>query len=114
LIGLRGEDREKIEDIEEQLLVQWGQLDDEVLVLLAVFASKSDQNRMPSANLSAIFQPGMLSHPQHDMSPEEYKLSQDVLIFLIVQWGQLDDEVLVCLDRLCVIELIGIGCILAF
>ncbi|KAJ5170945.1 Rho GTPase activation protein [Penicillium coprophilum] len=38
---------------------------------------------MPSANLSAIFQPGMLSHPQHDMSPEEYKLSQDVLIFLI-------------------------------
>jgi hypothetical protein len=54
-----------------------------ILDLLAVFASKSDQNRMPSANLSAIFQPGMLSHPQHDMSPEEYKLSQDVLIFLI-------------------------------
>ncbi|OOQ85931.1 putative Rho GTPase activator (Sac7) [Penicillium brasilianum] len=54
-----------------------------ILDLLAVFASKSDQNRMTSANLSAIFQPGMLSHPQHDMSPEEYKLSQDVLIFLI-------------------------------
>lgn len=54
-----------------------------ILDLLAVFASKSDQNRMPSANLAAIFQPGMLSHPQHYMSPEEYKLSQDVLIFLI-------------------------------
>ncbi|KAF9887733.1 hypothetical protein FE257_009686 [Aspergillus nanangensis] len=54
-----------------------------ILDLLAVFASKSDQNRMPSANLSAIFQPGLLSHPQHDMSPDEYKLSQDVLIFLI-------------------------------
>jgi hypothetical protein len=54
-----------------------------ILDLLAVFASKSEQNRMTSANLSAIFQPGMLSHPQHDMSPEEYKLSQDVLIFLI-------------------------------
>ncbi|KOC15707.1 Rho GTPase activator (Sac7) [Aspergillus flavus] len=54
-----------------------------ILDLLAVFASKSDQNRMTSANLSAIFQPGLLSHPQHDMSPEEYKLSQDVLIFLI-------------------------------
>lgn len=54
-----------------------------ILDLLAVFASKSDQNRMTSANLSAIFQPGMLSHPQHDMSPDEYKLSQDVLIFLI-------------------------------
>lgn len=54
-----------------------------ILDLLAVFASKSEQNRMTSANLSAIFQPGMLSHPQHDMAPAEYKLSQDVLIFLI-------------------------------
>lgn len=54
-----------------------------ILDLLAVFASKSDQNRMPSANLAAIFQPGMLSHPQHYMAPDEYKLSQDVLIFLI-------------------------------
>ncbi|BCR87473.1 putative Rho GTPase activator (Sac7) [Aspergillus chevalieri] len=54
-----------------------------ILDLLAVFASKSEQNRMTSANLSAIFQPGLLSHPQHDMSPDEYKLSQDVLIFLI-------------------------------
>jgi GTPase-activating protein SAC7 len=54
-----------------------------ILDLLAVFASKSDQNRMTSANLAAIFQPGILSHPTHDMAPEEYKLSQDVLIFLI-------------------------------
>ncbi|KAA8647737.1 hypothetical protein EYZ11_000209 [Aspergillus tanneri] len=54
-----------------------------ILDLLAVFASKSDQNRMTSANLSAIFQPGLISHPQHDMAPDEYKLSQDVLIFLI-------------------------------
>ncbi|PLB42565.1 putative Rho GTPase activator (Sac7) [Aspergillus candidus] len=54
-----------------------------ILDLLAVFASKSEQNRMTSGNLSAIFQPGLLSHPQHDMSPDEYKLSQDVLIFLI-------------------------------
>lgn len=54
-----------------------------ILDLLAVFASKSDENRMTSANLAAIFQPGMLSHPQHDMAPIEYRLSQDVLIFLI-------------------------------
>lgn len=54
-----------------------------ILDLLAVFASKSDQNRMTSANLSAIFQPGLLSHPQHHMSPDDYRLSQDVLIFLI-------------------------------
>lgn len=54
-----------------------------ILDLLAVFASKADENRMTSGNLAAIFQPGMLSHPQHDMAPAEYRLSQDVLIFLI-------------------------------
>lgn len=54
-----------------------------ILDLLAVFSSKSDLNRMNSANLAAIFQPGIISHPNHDMSPLEYKLSQDVLIFLV-------------------------------
>lgn len=54
-----------------------------ILDLLAVFASKSDLNKMTTPNLAAIFQPGLLSHPQHDMSPPEYRLSQDVLIFLI-------------------------------
>lgn len=54
-----------------------------ILDLLAVFASKSDLNRMTAANLAAIFQPGIISHPQHDMAPNEYRLSQDVLIFLI-------------------------------
>jgi len=54
-----------------------------ILDLLAVFASKADENRMNSQNLAAIFQPGMLSHPSHDMRPSEYRLSQDVLIFLI-------------------------------
>ncbi|EFW18244.1 hypothetical protein D8B26_005070 [Coccidioides posadasii str. Silveira] len=54
-----------------------------ILDLLTVFASKSDLNRMTAGNLAAIFQPGLLSHPNHDMSPQEYKLSQDVLVFLI-------------------------------
>ena len=54
-----------------------------ILDLLAVFASKSELNRMTSPNLAAIFQPGMLSHPNHDMVPAEYRLSQDVIIFLI-------------------------------
>ena len=54
-----------------------------ILDLLAVFSSKSDLNRMTSGNLSAIFQPGLLTHPSHDMEPREYRLSQDVLIFLI-------------------------------
>lgn len=54
-----------------------------ILDLLAVFASKSDLNKMTTPNLAAIFQPGLLSHPQHDLAPQEYRLSQDVLIFLI-------------------------------
>jgi hypothetical protein len=54
-----------------------------ILDLLAVFAAKADINKMTTSNLAAIFQPGILSHPQHDMSPQDYRLSQDVLIFLI-------------------------------
>lgn len=54
-----------------------------ILDLLAVFAAKSDINRMNSQNLAAIFQPGMLSHPAHAMAPEEYRLNQCVIIFLI-------------------------------
>jgi hypothetical protein len=54
-----------------------------ILDLLAVFAAKSDVNKMTTSNLAAIFQPGILSHPQHDMSPQDYRLNQDVLIFLI-------------------------------
>ena len=71
----------------QKLIVQLPPLNRQLLLyildLLAVFASKSDLNLMTSANLSAIFQPGLLSHPTHDMKPEEYRLSQDVLIFLI-------------------------------
>ncbi|KNG52413.1 rho-gtpase-activating protein 5 [Stemphylium lycopersici] len=54
-----------------------------ILDLLAVFAAKADVNKMTTSNLAAIFQPGLLSHPEHDMSPKDYRLSQDVLIFLI-------------------------------
>lgn len=80
-------DHAKAVETYQQLIVALPPLNKQLLLyildLLAVFASKSEQNRMTSANLSAIFQPGMLSHPQHDMAPAEYKLSQDVLIFLI-------------------------------
>ncbi|KAI2615451.1 RhoGAP-domain-containing protein [Hypoxylon sp. NC1633] len=54
-----------------------------ILDLLAVFAAKADENRMTAQNLAAIFQPGMLSHPQHAMAPDEYRLNQCVIIFLI-------------------------------
>jgi hypothetical protein len=54
-----------------------------LLDLLAVFASKSVLNNMTTAKLAAMFQPGLLSHPEHSLSPNEQQLSQDVLIFLI-------------------------------
>lgn len=54
-----------------------------ILDLLAVFAAKANENLMTAQNLAAIFQPGMLSHPHHAMAPEEYRLNQCVLIFLI-------------------------------
>ncbi|GAC97476.1 RhoGAP group protein [Pseudozyma hubeiensis SY62] len=54
-----------------------------VLDLLAVFARKSDKNLMPSSNLAVIFQPGMFSHPSHELSPGEHKLAVQVLEFLI-------------------------------
>lgn len=60
-----------------------GQLLLYILDLLAVFAENSQANLMPAANLAAIFQPGLISHPDHDMNPQEYKASQEVLIFLI-------------------------------
>ena len=54
-----------------------------LLDILAVFASRSAINEMGAVQLSAIFQPGLLSHPTHSLNPEETRLSQDVLIFLI-------------------------------
>ncbi|SLM36189.1 rho gtpase activator [Lasallia pustulata] len=54
-----------------------------ILDLLGVFASKSDLNHMTSAKLAAVFQLGMISYPCHNMSPQECRLSQDVLRFLI-------------------------------
>ena len=80
-------DHEKAVVTYQQLITEMPPLNRQLLLyvldLLSVFASKSDINRMTSANLAAIFQPGMLSHPVHDMKPQEYRLSQDVLIFLI-------------------------------
>ncbi|KFY33816.1 hypothetical protein V494_07296, partial [Pseudogymnoascus sp. VKM F-4513 (FW-928)] len=81
------EDTNAIIQTYQQLITELPPLNRQLLLyildLLAVFSSKSDENRMDSANLAAIFQPGMLSHPQHDMAPEEYHLNQNVLVFLI-------------------------------
>jgi GTPase-activating protein SAC7 len=67
---------QKLPPLNRQLLLY-------MLNILALFVSKSDQNLMTSSNLAVIFQPSILSHPSHDMAPEEYKRSQDVLTFLL-------------------------------
>lgn len=54
-----------------------------LLDLLGIFSRESDKNLMTSANLAVIFQPGILSHPGHDMRPAESAISKDVVEFLI-------------------------------
>lgn len=54
---------------------------------------------MPTSNLAAIFQPGLLSHPDHAMDPKEYKVSQEVLIFLIRHQDQFIPNTTVRPDR---------------
>lgn len=80
-------DEEQVIRTYQQLITELPPLNRQLLLylldLLAVFASKSDENRMGSQNLAAIFQPGMLSHPNHAMVPQEYQLNQCVVIFLI-------------------------------
>jgi hypothetical protein len=80
-----------------------------VLDLLSVFARKSDKNLMTAQSthphshssallhyepidLAVIFRPGLMSHPDHELSPTEHQLSQDVLEFLIAHqdWFMLD------------------------
>lgn len=54
-----------------------------LLDLLSLFAQQSDVNLMTARNLAAIFQPSIMSHPQHDMDPKQYELSRYVVEFLI-------------------------------
>ncbi|TID19175.1 hypothetical protein CANINC_003745 [Pichia inconspicua] len=54
-----------------------------LLDLLAMFSMKSEFNRMPAKNLAAIFQPSILSHPSHDMNPEEYAVNSLVIESMI-------------------------------
>ncbi|KZT29820.1 Rho GTPase activation protein [Neolentinus lepideus HHB14362 ss-1] len=63
-----------------------------VLDLLSVFARKSEKNLMTAQNLAVIFRPGLINHPDHELSPKEHQLSQDVLEFLIAHqdWFILD------------------------
>lgn len=68
--------KEDLEDCSKQTLVY-------LLDLLFLFSQHSDKNLMTAKNLAAIFQPSMISHPEHDMNPKEYELSRVVLEFLV-------------------------------
>lgn len=59
-----------------------------LLDLLAAFGSKSNLNKMTIPNLAEVFQPGILSHPQHSSSIVERRLSVDVMIFFIENQDQ--------------------------
>lgn len=63
-----------------------------LLDLLSCFARKCEKNLMTTARLAVAFQSSIISHPQHETSPEEWALSQKVLGFLISQqdWFMLD------------------------
>lgn len=60
-----------------------------ILDLLYFFAQNSKENLMPAVNLASIFQPSLLSHPEHDMIPKEYHLSRAVVQFLIENFTKL-------------------------
>ncbi|KAJ2959110.1 hypothetical protein NQZ79_g5364 [Umbelopsis isabellina] len=54
-----------------------------LLDMLSLFAQHEEINLMGASNLAAVFTPGMLSHPSHDLDPVQYKISQRVVEFLI-------------------------------
>lgn len=54
-----------------------------LLDMLAMFDMRSENNRMPSKNLAAIFQPSVLFHPDHDMNPDEYSINSLVVESMI-------------------------------
>lgn len=68
--------RDDLDDCNKQTLLY-------LLDLLFLFSQHSAKNLMDAKNLAAIFQPSVISHPEHDMNPKEYELSRIVLEFLI-------------------------------
>lgn len=63
-----------------------------LLDLLYYFSRRSTQNLMTSSNLAAIFHPNLLYHPEHELEPSEFHLSQLVIQFLIDHFNQLVDQ----------------------
>jgi GTPase-activating protein SAC7 len=57
-----------------------------------MFMFYSHAGRLVFTDLAVIFRPGLMSHPSHELSPTEHRLSQEVLEFLIAHqdWFMLD------------------------
>ncbi len=57
-----------------------------------LFCFHPSRSHVVVTDLAVIFRPGLISHPEHEMSPKEHSLSQRVLEFLIAQqdWFMLD------------------------
>lgn len=53
-----------------------------LLDTLSLFATTASETKMNISNLSAVFCPGILRHPDHN-TPVQYKISQYVIEFLI-------------------------------
>lgn len=88
----------------EQAVLQYKQLIDQlpilnqqvllyILDLLYFFSQNAKENLMPAVNLASIFQPSLLSHPDHDMSPKEYHLSRAIIQFLIEHFPKLTPSI---------------------
>lgn len=91
-VQLRKETRQAIReyrDLIDQLPILNQQLLLYILDLLFTFSQESEKNLMPAVNLASIFQPSIISHPDHDMSPKEYHMSRAVTQFLIEQFPKL-------------------------
>ncbi|KAI7868938.1 Rho GTPase activation protein [Spinellus fusiger] len=54
-----------------------------LLDLMALFSQNAQYTKMDLFNLSAVFTPGILLSPEHEMNPTHYKASQRVVQFLI-------------------------------
>lgn len=91
-VQLRKETKKAIReyrDLIDQLPILNQQLLLYILDLLFTFSQESEKNLMPAVNLASIFQPSIISHPDHDMSPKEYHMSRAVTQFLIEQFPKL-------------------------
>lgn len=86
-------------DLIDQLPILNQQLLLYILDLLFTFSQESEINLMPAVNLASIFQPSILSHPDHNLSPNEYHLSRAVTEFLIEHFLQLTPSVHTWVDN---------------